>query len=164
MNTQFETKDNKEEWMTPPYVVEALACDFAIDPCAEEGSFKQYAGAIFTKEQDGLKQPWVGRVWCNPPYGKKAGAFLKKLKEHNDGIALIFARTETRVWFDHIWNDATALFFIKGRLSFYSKEGVKGGTAGSPSVLVAYSEDCANILKNCSLKGKYVELKNGRIF
>ena len=158
LNTSFETKDNKEEYMTPPHIVTALNAKFDLDPCAERGSFVQFSSNIFHKEDDGLKQIWRGRVWCNPPYGKKAGAFLEKLKIHNNGIALIFARTETRVWFDHIWNNATAVFFIKGRLSFYKKDGSKCGTAGSPSVLVAYGEENAEILKNCELKGRYIHL------
>ena len=159
MNVTFEKNDGKEEWMTPPYVVEALNTKFDLDPCSEEGSFARFADKVYTKKDNGLIQSWSGRVWCNPPYGNKAGDFLKKLKEHGNGIALIFARTETRVWFDHIWNDATALFFIKGRLAFYTKEGKKGGSAGSPSVLVAYGKENAELLKNCNLDGKYVELK-----
>jgi hypothetical protein len=44
---------------------------------------------------------------------------MELLKNHGNGIALVYARTETKFFFDHIWNDADALFFFKGRLLFY---------------------------------------------
>jgi len=39
--------------------------------------------------------------------------WLEKLKYHGNGIALIFARTETKCFFEHIWNDADAILFFK---------------------------------------------------
>jgi hypothetical protein len=32
------------------------------------GMGRQY---YYAAEQDGMAQPWFGRVWCNPPYGKE---------------------------------------------------------------------------------------------
>lgn len=62
------------------------------------------------------------------------------------------------MFFDSIWSKATAVFFIKGRLSFHSVDGKKGGTAGAPSVLVAYGKDNAEYLKNIKIAGCYVDL------
>jgi hypothetical protein len=145
-------------WLTPPYVIEALG-EFDLDPCASVDRPWDTAKSHYTIEDDGLLQPWFGRVWCNPPYGPKLGPFLRKMAEHNNGIALVFARTETRAFFDFVWNEATAIFFIKGRLRFYKPDGSIGGTAGSPSVLIAYGDSQAEILKNCNLQGKYVRIK-----
>ena len=145
-------------WPTPPYVIEALG-EFDLDPCASVDRPWDTAKSHYTIEDDGLLQPWFGRVWCNPPYGPKLGPFLRKMAEHDNGIALVFARTETRAFFDFVWNEATAIFFIKGRLRFYKPDGSMGGTAGSPSVLIAYGESQAEILKNCTLQGKYVRIK-----
>lgn len=145
-------------WLTPPYVIEALG-EFDLDPCASVDRPWDTAKSHYTIEDDGLLQPWFGRVWCNPPYGPKLGPFLRKMAEHDNGIALVFARTETRAFFDFVWNEATAIFFIKGRLRFYKPDGSMGGTAGSPSVLIAYGESQAEILKNCTLQGKYVRIK-----
>lgn len=43
---------------------------------------------------------------------------------------------------------ATAILFIKGRLRFYHVSGKQGGTAGAPSVLIAYGSDAAKRLQN----------------
>ena len=145
-------------WLTPPYVLEALG-EFDLDPCASVDRPWDTAKSHYTIEDDGLLQPWFGRVWCNPPYGPKLGPFLRKMAEHENGIALVFARTETRAFFDFVWNEATAIFFIKGRLRFYKPDGSMGGTAGSPSVLIAYGESQAEVLKSCTLQGKYVRIK-----
>jgi hypothetical protein len=78
-------------WLTPPYVIEALG-EFDLDPCASVDRPWDTAKSHYTIEDDGLLQPWFGRVWCNPPYGPKLGPFLRKMAEHENGIALVFAR------------------------------------------------------------------------
>jgi hypothetical protein len=147
-----------EVWLTPPYIIEALG-QFDLDPCSSTDRPWDTAKHHYTIEDDGLIQPWFGRVWCNPPYGPKLSPFLRKMAEHNNGIALVFARTETRAFFDFVWAEATAIFFIKGRIKFHKPDGSLSGKSGSPSVLIAYGEEQAEILKNCSLAGKYLRIK-----
>jgi hypothetical protein len=159
MDTSFERSDASEDWITPPEIVAALGA-FDLDPCACEEQFKHYAPMIYTKRQNGLLQPWLGRVWCNPPYGRAADAFIKKLSEHGNGVLLIFARTETRTWFEHIWPKAHGILFLKGRLRFYRPDGVRGDSAGAPSALIAYGGGNAKVLQSLDGRlGKYVELR-----
>jgi len=114
-----------------------------------------------TIEDDGLSKDWGNsRVFMNPPYGSQTSKWMKKLSEHGNGIALIFARTETRLFFDYIWNKAHAILFLKGRLSFYNVDGTKGNSnAGAPSCLVAYNQENSKILWNTDLAGKYIKLR-----
>lgn len=101
--------------------------------------------------------PWDGYVWCNPPYGLQAARWLEKMAMHNNGIALIFARTETRMFFDFVWSRASALLFIEGRLYFYDVKGNKApGNTGAPSVLIAYGEYAAQRLHDSKIPGKYI--------
>jgi hypothetical protein len=145
-------------WLTPPHILEALG-PFDLDPCASENRPWDTASQHYTIKDDGLTQAWSGRVWCNPPYGPKMGPFLEKLATHpGGGVALVFARTETRAFFDNVWDKATAILFLKGRLKFHKPDGEVGGTAGSPSVLIAYGEADAEVLKNCKLSGKYIRV------
>ena len=145
-------------WLTPPHILEALG-PFDLDPCASENRPWNTARQHYTIKDDGLAQSWSGRVWCNPPYGPKMGPFLEKLATHpGGGVALVFARTETRAFFDNVWDKATAILFLKGRLKFHKPDGEVGGTAGSPSVLIAYGEADAELLKNCKLSGKYIRV------
>ena len=152
------TISGTEVWLTPPHIIEALGV-FDLDPCASEDRPWDTAKHHYTIKHDGLTQPWIGRIWCNPPYGPKMGPFLDKLAGHSGGgVALVFARTETKAFFDFVWDKATAILFLKGRLKFHKPNGELGGTAGSPSVLIAYGEAEAENLKNCKLQGKYLRI------
>jgi hypothetical protein len=153
------TVSGTDVWLTPPHILEALG-EFDLDPCSSEDRPWDTANKHYTIKDDGLIQPWSGRVWCNPPYGPKMAPFLQKLAAHpGGGVALVFARTETRAFFDHVWDKATAILFLKGRLKFHKPNGELGGTAGSPSVLIAYGEAEAERLKNCNINGKYIRIR-----
>jgi len=153
-------KMKNDEWLTPPYILEALG-QFDLDPCAPIVSPFNTANNNFTIETDGLTQNWFGRIWCNPPYGLEATKWLQKLTEHGNGIALIFARTETKMFFDHVWNKADALLFIEGRLFFHHVTGEKAkSNSGAPSVLVAYGKNNVASLKHCGIRGKLIILKD----
>jgi phage N-6-adenine-methyltransferase len=157
MNTSFERDKMKEDWLTPPRIIKALG-DFDLDPCASVNQPWRTATTQYTVDDDGLSKEWHGRVWCNPPYGNKAADFMKRMKSHGNGIALIFARTETKNWFDNIWDGADAVLFIRGRLKFYTLDGVEGNSAGAPSALIAYGKENADVLERFNF-GKFVRLR-----
>ena len=159
MNTSFERCElTKVEWLTPPEMVKKLG-KFDLDPCCPIDAPFYHAKTNFTIEDDGLKKDWFGRVYMNPPYGKHLNLWLEKLKNHGNGIALIFARTETRMFFENIWDSADSLLFVKGRIRFYHVTGIQGGTPGAPSVFVAYGKENSIALKNCGIAGKFLELQ-----
>ena len=148
----------KDEWLTPPYILKALG-PFDLDPCAPIDRPWDMAAEHYTIEDNGLNKPWYGRVWCNPPYGAKAAEWLDRLAEHGKGTALLFARTETVMFFEHVWNKATALLFVEGRLYFHHADGTKAkANAGGPSVLIAYGQNDADKLARSSIPGKRVPL------
>ena len=148
----------KDEWLTPPDLLRQLG-DFDLDPCAPVVRPWPTAAAHLTIEDNGLKKPWHGRVWCNPPYGLEAAKWLARLADHGNGIALIFARTETRMFFEHVWPKASALLFLEGRLHFHHVDGRRASAnSGAPSVLVAYGSSNAATLRACALPGQYVPL------
>lgn len=161
--TKFNNKGKKDktktEWLTPQYILKALGT-FDLDPCAPIVRPWEMATKHYTILDDGLLQDWGGRVWLNPPYGAGSEKWMKRLAEHRNGIALIYARTEIKMWFDHIWYNADALLFVKGRVDFYHVTGEKGkSNSGAPSVLVAYGRNNAECLRNCSIAGRYIDLK-----
>jgi hypothetical protein len=159
MNTSFERCENtKVEWLTPPELVKKLG-KFDLDPCSPINAPFLHAINNFTTNDDGLSQKWFGRVYLNPPYGRGMELWLEKLKFHGNGIALIFARTETKCFFEHIWNDADAILFVKGRIRFYHVTGIQAGTPGAPSVFIAYGKENAEKLKNAGIEGKFIGLK-----
>ena len=177
MNSLFPETDNKVRamgshqssaaqshvWLTPPYILEALG-SFDLDPCAgPEPRPWPTAQTHWGRDDNSLQRPWNGRVWLNPPYGPKVSIapWLRRMAEHNCGTALIFARTETDIFFETVWKMASAVFFFRGRLYFHRKDGALGGggNAGAPSVLVAYGRADAIALKNSGLHGQYIKLR-----
>jgi hypothetical protein len=133
------------EWYTPPELFEALGVRFDLDPAAPVGGVPWVpADRHYSREDDGLTQPWSGRVWLNPPYGLGIGRWMGRLAEHGDGLALVFARTDM-LWFQRAMNEATAVCFIKDRLNFIPGEGQQREPrpASAPSVLLAYGVSCA---------------------
>jgi hypothetical protein len=159
MNTSFERCENtKVEWLSPPELVACLG-EFDLDPCSPINAPFVHAKHNFTTLDDGLVKEWFGRVYLNPPYGRGMELWMEKLKFHGNGIALIFARTETKCFFEHIWNDADAILFVKGRIRFYHISWVQGGTPGAPSVFIAYGKENAKVLKDCGIEGRFLALK-----
>ena len=146
-----------DEWLTPPDLLAALG-PFDLDPCAPRKPPWPTATQHYSIEDDGLRQQWSGRVWLNPPYAH-AGTWLHRLAEHGHGTALIFARTETALWFQHVWPRAAGLLFLRGRLHFHYSDGTRAkANSGAPSVLVAYGQSDAEILAEQPWPGKYVAL------
>jgi len=76
---------------------------------------------------------------------------------HRNGIALIFSRTDSETFQDFAFT-ADAILFIKGRLSFYTADGVRSGNAGAPSCLVAYGKKAVKRLESSGIRGKLVLL------
>lgn len=145
-----------DSWVTPKEIIDDLG-PFDLDPCQCEPQPWPCAERAFTVETDGLSKPWAGRVWLNPPYGPATGSWLERLSEHGCGTALIFARTETKMFVRWVWERASALLFIHGRLHFCYPDGRKAkGNAGGPSVLVAYGDTDAACLRESGIPGSYV--------
>lgn len=151
------TITGKEEWLTPPELIRALG-EFDLDPCAPVIRPWDMAKCHYSIKEDGLKQKWFGRVWCNPPYGSKMEAFVRKCAEHRNATLLTFARTDTKVFQELIFPKAAAVLFIAGRLRFYHSTGEQAGTAGAPSLLIAFDEYNACMLKVSGIKGCFVRL------
>jgi DNA N-6-adenine-methyltransferase (Dam) len=166
MGSHHSANAKSHVWLTPPYILEALG-EFDLDPCAApEPRPWPTAKTHWGQEDNSLQRAWFGRVWLNPPYGVKStiGPWLRRMADHGQGTALIFARTETEVFFETVWHKATAMLFFKGRLCFYRQDGTLpradtgGGNAGAPSVLVAYGDDDARRLKASGIEGQFVSL------
>jgi len=152
------TKTGKDEWLTPRNILRVLG-PFDLDPCAPVARPWPTAKHHYTILENGLIQPWFGRVWCNPPYGCQTHQWMARLAEHGNGIALIFARTDTRMFFAQVWGRADAVLFLRGRLTFLNVDGTKPrNSGGAPSCLVAYGKQNVAALAVSGLDGRLVRL------
>jgi len=138
MSSHQSARMKNDEWLTPPEIVRACG-EFDLDPCAPVVRPWDTARQHFTKEDDGLALAWSGRVWCNPPFGREAIKWLRRLAAHGDGVALIPARTETVMFYETVWGAADAVLFIQGRPHFHYVDGRRAAAnSGAPICLVAY--------------------------
>lgn len=158
----FKAPDEKstDTWLTPLPMIRALGW-FDLDPCSAPGHRTARFRYLLQRGEDGLKLRWFGRVWLNPPYSTWP-VWAAKMKEHGNGILLIFARTETRGFFDHCWDGADSVLFVKRRIRFLLPDGSKGGTGTVPSVMLAYGENNVQaidrMLASGVLEGKHIRL------
>ena len=75
------------------------------------------------------------------------------------GIALVFARTETKLWQELVFPVAHAVLFVAGRIRFCHADGTEGESATAPSALIAYSARDVAALENSGIEGFIVYLK-----
>lgn len=144
-----DSANNKTvDWYTPKHIFDALGVTFDLDPCAPVGGVPWIpARSVYSLSDDGLSRQWQGRVWLNPPYGRETKAWLAKMNQHRNGIALVFARTDCH-WFHEYVAGATAVNFVKGRLKFVDAFGVTGESgAGAGSMLVAWGDENASAIE-----------------
>ena len=117
-----------DEWETPQEFFDKLDEEFhfGIDVCANDRNAK--CEWYFDKSANGLTKDWTGHgtVWCNPPYGKEIGKWVRKASETAEEgetvVMLIPARTDTRWFHGYVYQQPNVeVRFIKGRLHFSNK-------------------------------------------
>ena len=93
------------------------------------------ADRYYTAKDDGLRQPWTGRVWLNPPYGGESGVFVAKLVDEylagnvTAAIILVNAHCTDTAWFQPLFDGV--LCFTNHRINFYGDDDRSGSTHGS---------------------------------
>jgi hypothetical protein len=126
-------KGKTDSWMTPLSIINALG-EFDLDPCAFPGH--NTAKTLYTSNGD--TSLWFGRVWLNPPYSD-VWKWLDMLAVHGRGIALVFARTDTR-WAQEHFKKAHSVFFLQGRIKFLDENLQQSTNAGHGNMFLSYGE------------------------
>lgn len=140
---------DKDDWETPQELFDRLDAKhhFTLDPCSTHGNAK--CAKHYTIEEDGLAQSWKGEtVFCNPPYGRNLGEWVRKCAEeskHAKIVLLIPARTDTRYFHDYIYRKPwVEVEFLRGRLKF-ERGGVALQSSPFPSMLVTFRGSCDDV-------------------
>ena len=154
-----------DEWYTPKWIIDTLG-PFDLDPCSPENRPFDTATTHITKQHDGLLTPWgdpgQARVWLNPPYSRLLlGQFVRKMADHNNGIALLMNRQHNLKWQEVNFPTAASTIFMRHRVKFIQPDRRKSSPFFG-SCLVAWGKDNDNCLRNCGIEGKYVVLNEGK--
>ncbi len=142
-----------DTWLTPRFILSELG-EFDLDPCAATQNVG-WVGARRALTQHGLDDDtaWIGRVFMNPPFSNTA-PWLRRHCQHGDGISLVPASVESRVWREVVWPRARAILLLHGRTRFCNPDG--SSTSGRPLrsvTLIAWSEADAAVLERSTLAG-----------
>lgn len=105
---------------------------FDLDPAAGCEP-EQIASQRYTVDEDGLKQPWFGTVWLNPPFSEKGRWYKRLVDQYRNGdvdravaVAPVDSSTE---WFHDWYSRADVIVFLEGRDHYVRN----AGSGGSPS-------------------------------
>lgn len=131
-STRWASATGEVEWFTPERYLNAArevmgAID--LDPASSERAQQRVrAEHCYTRETDGLKQPWFGRIFLNPPYeSRQVQAFVRRLlttfTEHEvtEAILLVNSSPDTQ-WFQDAERACSALCHTRGRIAFHKGE------------------------------------------
>lgn len=131
---------NSLDYYTPRYVTDAareVMGGIDLDPASCDMAQAWIgAGQYFTIADNGLSQPWGGRVWLNPPYSYTDGRSNQDLWSERlvteylqgnvvEGVLLVKAALGYK-WFERLW-DQWPVCFMRDRLSFVLPDGTDDG-------------------------------------
>jgi DNA N-6-adenine-methyltransferase (Dam) len=152
------TDETTNTWLTPLSLIQSLGV-FDLDPCCPPvmpWRTAEHMNLWGDRRRLWLSLDWshYGRIWLNPPYGEHTFKWMRKFAEHKRGIALIFARTDTKGFHDHVFSTTRAIYFLRGRVKFHREDGScpKNGPA-APSCLVAHTEEDVAAIAASGLAG-----------
>lgn len=134
------------EWYTPSRYIDAARAvmgEIDLDP-ASHAVANETVGAtrFYDLEADGLKQPWSGRIWLNPPYGTETGRFVSRLLEGvqdgevSEAVCLVNSHATDTDWFQGLWD--ALLCFTDHRIDFARSSDKENGASPTHGNVFAY--------------------------
>lgn len=102
-----------------------------------------------------------GAVFCNPPYGREIGKWVRKAcEEAKRGatiVLLIPARTDTSYFHEYIYGQAE-IRWVRGRLRFEDEDGTIYPPAPFPSMVVVYNGEDKSGMKDETVEARAVKI------
>jgi ParB family chromosome partitioning protein len=129
--------DATDEWHTPAEVialVREVLGTIDVDPASSaQAQETVQATTYYTQEEDGLRHPWHGTVFLNPPFSsprlpRYCGKLLEELDTGHTTAAIMLTNSVTDTgWFHRVAPRADAICFTKDRIPFIhaTREGLR---------------------------------------
>jgi hypothetical protein len=136
-----------DDYYTPAWVFERMGIDFDLDVCAPPGGIPWIPAArFFTQEDDGLAQPWEGRVWMNPPFSSSR-PWTDRFLTHRNGVALLPLMGTG--WCDRLFEEIDGLLLLPSRIQFATTHKRSKSAVGRvmwQTALVAFGDECVEAI------------------
>jgi hypothetical protein len=139
---QLLTSHQSADWYTPPRFIELareVLGEIDLDPAS--AALPQTwirAGRYYTEAEDGLAQPWRGKVFLNPPYGtgprgSNQAVWSERLVTSYragevEAAVLLVNSTHGYGWYERLWS-AWPCCLARERIAFLRADGTPGGQA-----------------------------------
>lgn len=132
MATARRAGASRDDWRTPPDVLRTVRsiAPIALDPCTTLENPVDARQWCWLPNYSGLETDWLGLmnsnpagpglVYVNPPYSQ-AAAWASKVVIEAKGVEIVTltaARTDTRWFYELVWDSADCVCFQRGRLRF----------------------------------------------
>jgi hypothetical protein len=157
---QLLASARRDNWRTPPRYLEAARAvlgEIDLDPASSEVANQTVkATRYFTREDDGLSQPWQGRVFCNPPYGKSAnqsnqGLFAAKLVAEYEAGRVRAAILLVNLYYGYEWFAPLRerpMCLVDHRICFIDPAtSEEGDEAKASSAFIYFGSECRQFFK-----------------
>ena len=135
-----QAEATSDDVYTPRWVFDQLGLTFDLDVAAPPGGIPYIpAKRHFTRADDGLSQPWHGRVWMNPPYSD-CSPWAQRFLQHGNGVALM--QVSKGKWAADVFERADGICFV-GPFKFANDHSIF-----MPVFFAAMGDQCVAALRN----------------
>lgn len=149
-----------QTWQTPVRLLAAILqaagrAAFDLDPCSPRPDGPVPAVHRWTEADDGLRFPWYGTIFVNPPYSRSLPKWMAKCASEAAAgavvVALVPSRTDTQWWHQSIAGQAHVVM-LRGRLRF----GHSQNFAPFPSAIAVWGDSTLAERIACAISGSWL--------
>ena len=134
----FDRTTGKEDWLTPPEIIASLG-EFHLDPCAPVKRPWDTAKKHYTILDNGLRQPWQLRI-AEPAIRRRNFKMAAEACRARQRDSSCICQNRDSKLFPWVWEYASALLFIQGRIKFSQSRETKHSRRQEPRAFLSPME------------------------